>query len=1121
MIGLPKEYTLANTNIESLSVFELLKHTASGDFIDKRDFQDISVVSLELNVGVFTKINVVGFPNVAVSQVGHAIISSCSCENPSPKLCAHQAEIIYGILERKDYRIFFDRMLRYKTMLTQTKSYGLENEPNFDDYFQLSYQEGKVHIETKIKELLPMDEQLFRKMLLPRRQSILKDLNKTETGKRKLLVIGRHRYYQQLNFLLMEANITQVGKIKNPITNVDPMQLVWKSDDPQEVKFYTAITSFQHKYSEHYTEAELEALKQIVKNPLELEVYYHDRDISETVKAKSLLPVELEVLKAEIRLQVFKKEPFYEVTGELRFNDTSLPFSNVVIRHDYFVYHQQVFYFVDHPDMLRVIKFFKSNNEILLIHAAKYDEFLQTVLAPLEELLHIDYSYIRAATPVQLSEKTFQTQSIIYLHQEGNYISITPVMKYGSIEIPVYSRKQLFDTDQNGNEFKIERDKESEERLTLLVMRQHPEFREQVREREYFYLHKNQFLDEDWFLETFEVWQAKGVTILGFSELKNNKLNPHRAKISIEVNSGLHWFNAKLKVRFGKNNASLKQVHRAIRNKSKFVQLDDGTHGILPEEWIVKISRYFQVGEIDEELLRIPKINFLEVTNLFEKEVLSREVQTEIITFQEQFAMYNNFPDVPVPAALRAQLRDYQREGLKWLNFLDNFNFGGCLADDMGLGKTLQIIAFILTQREKYGHTTNLVIVPTSLLFNWQEELFKFAPSIKTLLHYGMERDKGVEKMGQYEVVLTSYGMLLSDIRFLKTFHFNYIFLDESQAIKNPSSERYKAARLLQSRNRIVLTGTPIENNTFDLYGQLSFACPGLLGSKQYFRDTYALPIDKFEYGKRATELQKKIKPFILRRTKKQVAKELPEKTEMIIYCEMNAEQRRIYDAYERELREFISATDESEILKNSMHVLTGLTKLRQICNSPVLLKEGHSGDNAVKIDVLTEQIENQSKGHKILVFSQFVEMLNLIRDELERKDIPFVYLTGQTKDRGGSVQRFQTDENVRVFLISLKAGGVGLNLTEADYVYLVDPWWNPAVENQAIDRSHRIGQQKNVIAVRLICSDTVEEKIMHLQKKKNKLAHELIKSDKSYLDRLSKHDLLEVLGFIPKKVLS
>ncbi|WP_312207738.1 DEAD/DEAH box helicase [Empedobacter sp.] len=469
-------------------------------------------------------------------------------------------------------------------------------------------------------------------------------------------------------------------------------------------------------------------------------------------------------------------------------------------------------------------------------------------------------------------------------------------------------------------------------------------------------------------------------------------------------------------------------------------------------------------------------------------------------------------PDIAVSPDLKAVLRDYQREGLNWLNFLDGFNFGGCLADDMGLGKTLQIIAFILSQRQKYGHTSNLVVVPTSLLFNWQEEIAKFAPSIRVLLHYGAEREKSIENMHEYEVILTSYGMLLSDIRFLKTMRFNYVFLDESQAIKNPNSERYKSARLLQSRNKIVLTGTPIENNTFDLYGQLSFACPGLLGSKQHFKDIYAVPIDKFEYSKRALELQRKIKPFILRRTKKQVAKELPEKTEMVIYCDMNIEQRKVYDTYERELREFISATNDEEIHKNSMHVLTGLTKLRQICNSPVLLKEGHSGDNAVKIEVLTEQIENKSKEHKILVFSQFVGMLDLIKAELIARNIPFEYLTGQTKDRGAKVQNFQTNENVRVFLISLKAGGVGLNLTEADYVYLVDPWWNPASENQAIDRSYRIGQTKNVVAVRLICKNTVEEKIMNMQKKKSKLAQDLITTDNSFFNSLSKNDLLDIL---------
>jgi SNF2 family DNA or RNA helicase len=511
-------------------------------------------------------------------------------------------------------------------------------------------------------------------------------------------------------------------------------------------------------------------------------------------------------------------------------------------------------------------------------------------------------------------------------------------------------------------------------------------------------------------------------------------------------------------------------------------------------------------------MITIPKVNYSEVEDLFEKDILSDEVQQEIDLLKEEFSAGYQIPKVKVPKSLNAELRTYQHEGLNWLCFLDKHNFGGCLADDMGLGKTLQIIAFILSQREKYPNQTNLIVMPTSIMFNWEEEIQKFAPSIKIWKHYGSDRNKHTDGFEDYEVILTTYGIMLSDIRFLKKFRFNYIFLDESQAIKNPNSERYKAARLLNARNRIVLTGTPVENNTFDLYGQLSFASPGLLGSKQFFKDTYALPIDKFDYSKRANGLQEKIKPFVLRRTKKQVATELPEKTEMVIYCEMNAEQRRIYETYETEIREFISAKDEDEIQKNSMHVLTGLTKLRQICNSPVLLKEGHAAENAVKIEVILEQIENKSKEHKILIFSQFVGMLDLIKAELENREIPFEYLTGQSKDRGEKVHNFQSNDDVRVFLISLKAGGVGLNLTEADYVYLIDPWWNPAAENQAIDRAYRIGQNKHVVAVRMICSDTIEEKIMKLQMKKRKLAQDLIQTDASFFGSLSKDDLLEIL---------
>ncbi len=1112
-MNLPKEFILPNTNFSTLSVFDILKHVERARFIDSRDYKHIFPISLELNAGVFTKTGgSVDYPVVNIIQLRDNITTSCTCGNQSRWLCEHQGEVIHAILKEMEFKAFFDAGIRLSLLKDFAKPYGLENEPDLDSYFVLKFENSKLGIEPRIKELIPYDEQLLSNKLIPKQVSRFKNLPEETAGKEQILVLGRHRYYTQLSFLLMEAEHTKSGKIKNPVENVDLQPLIWKTDEPSEIKFYTAIQYFQNKFTEDEVETDAEALKLIIKNPLALNVFLHDRKVSETISSKSLIPIYLEILKTEIKLNVFKKEPFYEITGELFFNDISLPFNQLNFRNDYFIYYRKGLYFIDNPDLLKLIKFFKSNNEILILHSTKYEEFAETILSPLEELVHVNYSYIREASPAQLKEKQYLQKKIIYLQQEGNYIAITPVMRYGEIEVPTYSKKQLFDTDQNDNVFKVQRDYSAEDSLVSSIMGTHPDFVEQIDDAQYFYLHKNRFVDNDWFINAFEYWREEEIEILGFSEIKNNKINPHKAKVSIEIISGIDWFNAKLKVGYGNQQALLQQIHRAIRNKSKYVKLGDGSLGVLPEEWIEKIAAYFRVGDIEQDMITIPKINYSEVSEIFEDELLSEEVKQEIELLKSDFSREIHAVNVPIPRGLNAELREYQHQGLNWLSFLDQYNFGGCLADDMGLGKTLQIIAFILSQKERKGFQTNLVVVPTSLLFNWEEEISKFAPSLKIWKHYGADREKSHRKFADYDVVLTSYGILLSDIRFLKEFTFNYIFLDESQAIKNPNSERYKAARLLKARNRVVLTGTPVENNTFDLYGQLSFANPGLLGSKQFFKDTYAIPIDRFQYSKRAIELQEKVKPFILRRTKKQVAKELPEKTEMLIYCEMNSEQRKIYESWETELREYISAIEEEDIKDKSMHVLTGLTKLRQICNSPVLLKKGYSDVGSVKIEVILEQIESKSKEHKILIFSQFVGMLDLIKKELEQRGIPFEYLTGQTKDRGEKVHNFQNNSDIRIFLISLKAGGVGLNLTEADYVYLVDPWWNPASENQAIDRSYRIGQTKNVVAVRLICSNTIEEKILKLQVRKTQLAQDLIQTDSSFFNSLSKEELLGIL---------
>lgn len=337
--------------------------------------------------------------------------------------------------------------------------------------------------------------------------------------------------------------------------------------------------------------------------------------------------------------------------------------------------------------------------------------------------------------------------------------------------------------------------------------------------------------------------------------------------------------------------------------------------------------------------------------------------------------------------------------------------------------------------------------------------------------------------------------------------------LDESQAIKNIESKRYKAVRLLQGRQRLVVTGTPVENNTFDLYAQLSFAAPGLLGNAKRFATDYSTPIDKFQDIQRAKELQQKVHPFILRRTKKQVATELPEKTEMVVYCEMDKEQRRVYDSCREEFKKYLSGLSDDELHSSNLHVLQGLTKLRQICNSPALLSdEEFYGNESAKLETLLNYINDLKENHKLIIFSQFVGMLDLIKTELNNQNIPFTYLTGQTRNREEQVDLFQNDETIRVFLISLKAGGTGLNLTKAEYVFLVDPWWNPAVENQAIDRAYRIGQENKVVAIRLITPDTIEEKIIELQQRKKQLVEDLIHTDTNVLKNLSKEDLMKLV---------
>jgi hypothetical protein len=1107
------DYILANFNISTLSMLDILKRSAADVDTESKDFYELNPHEISIDFALF--------PLVSVVQTKDRVILSCSCNEAKQQLCSHQARVLYNIMNRRSLRLFFDGPLREELLRATALDYGLDQERDLDIHFELIYERNEVMVQPRVKNLFPVNRQTKNEagqVLLNKTENMLPNTGLLRRDKKTVIVFSQHRFYSHLTLSLYQGEESKDGKIKNPLTLIDPADLIWKAEDAAELKFLNGILKFQNNYNAEASDSDLEALKAMAKNPLKLDVYLHDPKVSANISASSVKRIKLEVLGIDMRLSVNEKGDFYEVSGQMILNGTSHALENLKIKHHYFIQLENRLHLIDNPDFLKVLDFFKRHHDKMLIHCSKFDEFYETVLSNLEERVKINYAYLKPATKTQMEEQGFDLENelLIYLSESEDFVLLTPVMRYSNTEIPILSRKQIRAKDKYGTTFLLRRDDAAELQFVADIAKQHPFFQEQIDEGligDCFYMHRKHFLEIEWFLNAFEAWRSKGITIMGFNKLNNNNLSQYKPDISIKVISGVDWFETAIKVVYNGEAISLKHLHKSIRNKGKFIKLDDGTLGILPDEWVEKFNSYFNAGELVEEQLHTYKINYHSIADLYEEHLFDESVKDQLAMYRSKLSGPEHIVPVAVPEGLQAELRGYQQEGLNWLNFLDGFNFGACLADDMGLGKTIQIIAFILSQRTKGHHNTNLVVVPASLIFNWQAEVAKFAPSIKIHTVYGADRLKDIRQFDQYEIILTSYGTLLADIRFLKTYYFNYVFLDESQTIKNPDSQRYKAVRLLQSRNKVVLTGTPIENNTYDLYGQLSFACPGLLGSKQQFKELYSVPIDQFKDSKRAKELQQRVSPFILRRTKEQVAKELPDKTEMVIYCEMGAEQREVYEAAVQEIKDYIAGVAEDELAKSSMHILQGMTRLRQICNSAALLKDDKFYGNAsAKMDVLLEQIENKSANHKILVFSQFVGMLDLIRVQLRDRGIAHEYLTGQTRNRQQVVNSFQDNPEVRVFLISLKAGGVGLNLTRADYVYLVDPWWNPAVENQAIDRTYRIGQDKNVVAVRLICPDTIEEKIMKLQETKKELVDDLIKTEVSIYKTLSKKDLLGLL---------
>jgi superfamily II DNA or RNA helicase len=587
------------------------------------------------------------------------------------------------------------------------------------------------------------------------------------------------------------------------------------------------------------------------------------------------------------------------------------------------------------------------------------------------------------------------------------------------------------------------------------------------------------------------------------------------------VRSGIDWFELDAAVRYGDVEVGLRELLEARRSGATSILLPDGTHGVLPLEWLARLAPLTAGGKVVGGVMRYRQSQVALLDALLDA-VPEADVDA---TFEKARAELHTFERVAAAdpgSEFVGELREYQREGLGWLDFLRRFGLGGCLADDMGLGKTVQVLAMLDARRTMPDRPSrvSMVVVPRSLIFNWLREAQRFTPKLRMLDFTGTNRRTEDIQSEDIDVVVTTYGTLRRDAVELADIRFDYAILDEAQAIKNPASASAKAARLLNADHRLAITGTPIENRLEELWSLFEFLNPGMLGSASGFSELVRLadieePTEPAAGGGGRDLLARALRPVVLRRTKNQVARDLPARTEQTLGVDLEAAQRTFYDGLLHAYRQSVlERVDSVGVNAARMHILEALLRLRQAACHPGLVEPKLLNAPSAKLDALLPRLEEiAAQGHKALVFSQFTSFLAIARERLEAAGIPYEYLDGRTRDRQERVDRFQNDPTVPLFLISLKAGGHGLNLTAADYVYLLDPWWNPAVEAQAIDRAHRIGQTRNVIATRLVARGTVEEKILELQASKRALADAILGQDQGLLAQIGRDELEMLLG--------
>ncbi len=856
----------------------------------------------------------------------------------------------------------------------------------------------------------------------------------------------------------------------------------------QEVIDKTSYSKIFAKHQIMLTKRMLEKFLSLMgSNPFRLELYQRKLDDIHYQKGNPNIAYELDVYDDRILLDYKEREPVVSLS-----EDGSLIYFNGNI------------YSPTQKFTRNYVPFYNTlgkDKKPLSFHGELKQRFLEEVLPKLHETMDIEI-------PEGLKSRYLQLplQCIVYLDKLNNGIKAELKFKYGEYEFNCFESPRT-------EEYILIRQKEQEYEIMRLLEQMDFE------PHSTFFLMKNDTSIFEFLTERMQELTSVCETYYSESFKKIGVRSTSNFHVGLRVSNDIDLLEMDIDTESIPKD-ELKAMFRSFQLKKKYYRLKDGSFIDLEDERIAKVSSMLEELNVSVKSLTAEPIKLSKNKAFYLEETLNHTdfIVEKNVHFEELIEhILNPIKKVyEVPDQIEATLRPYQKIGYQWLNSLADNNLGGILADDMGLGKTLQSIVYIAGKVNSHveEHRKFLIVCPTSLVFNWQDEIETFAPFLNALVITGnpQERQTLIESYEQYDILITSYPLMRRDVRHYQKITFNTVFIDEAQFIKNASSQNAISVKQLESKHRFALTGTPIENSLSELWSIFDFIMPDYLMTHSKFVNRYEKQILK-EDSEALNNLNKRIHPFVLRRMKKDVLDDLPEKIEEKIVTEMTEEQKKVYLSYLSEIRsDIFSEIQTKGIERSQMKILAALTRLRQICCHPSTFIENYNGGSG-KLDLLLEVIEEaMANDHRILVFSQFTSMLKIIEEELQKVGIHYFYLEGSTPitERNDYVKRFNSGEG-DIFLISLKAGGTGLNLVGADTVIHYDPWWNPAVEEQATDRVYRIGQKNNVHVIKLLTKNTIEEKIFKLQRKKKELSDAIIQSKEVFINTLTKEELEEI----------